>query len=218
MKTIQAVETIRQKLKLENDLVINPIDLSLPVIPPFRGKNEIKLIILGQDPTVKNVASRKKITCTLNLDKNDSLKTYVKKICIELGITIDHVYATNLFKYFYTIPPSGTMEILINHLQPNLELLQLELDEFKDIPVITLGEPVLRLITNESEKVRTFWDFNNITKTTGGCFTYSKAKDNLLNRDFFPFPHQPSIGKEFYKNTLSEYLQIVRIKLAKDYI
>ena len=213
MEIIQAVKTLRQKLKLENDYVINPINLGLPIIPPFRGKDGIKLIILGQDPTVKNEASRKMITCTLNLDKNNSLKTYVNKICIALGITIDHVYATNLFKYFYTVPPSGTMEVLINHLPTNLELLQLELDEFKNIPVITLGEPVLRLITNESEKVRKFWDFNNLTKTTDGCFTYSEAKDNLLNRDFFPFPHQPSIGKTFYKNTLTEYLLFLKEKI-----
>lgn len=212
MKLIQAVETLRQKLKAEKDFDYNPIDLSYPVIPPFRGNGEIKLIILGQDPTIRNVASRKKITCTLNLDKNNSLKTYVNRICGELGITIDNVYATNLFKYFYTERPAKTIEVLIKHLQPNLDLLQRELSEFKNIPVITLGEPVLQLITNEYEKVREFWDYNKKTKTTGGRFTYSEAKDNQLNRDFFPFPHQPSIRKEFYKNTLTYYLQFMKTR------
>jgi uracil-DNA glycosylase len=213
MKTIQAVETLRQKLKANQDFDYNPIDLSLPVIPPFRGKDEIKLIILGQDPTIKNVASRKKITCTLNLDKNNALKTYVNWICSELGITIDNVYATNLFKYFYTERPAKTLDVLINHLQPNLDLLQRELGEFRNISVITLGEPVLQLITNEYEKVREFWDYNKKTKTTDGRFTYSHAKDNQLNRDFFPFPHQPSIKKEFYKSTLTSYLQFMRTEI-----
>jgi hypothetical protein len=213
MKIINEVEKIRQALKEDQDYDVNPIDLTLPVVSPFRGNGEIKLIILGQDPTIKNVASRKKITCTLNLDKNNTLKTYVNKICSELGIATDNVYATNLFKYFYGIPPAGAMEVLINHLQPNLDLLQRELSEFKNIPVITLGEPVLQLITNEFEKVREFWDYNKKTKTTNGRFTYSQAKDNQLNRDFFPFPHQPSIRKEFYKNTLTDYLQFMKTEM-----
>ncbi len=210
MEITPEVKKIRQALKESQDFDGNPIDLTLPVVPPFRGNGEIKLIILGQDPTIRNVAPRIKITCTLNLDKTNSLKTYVNRICTELGITIDNVYATNLFKYFYTVPPSETMEVLINHLQPNLDLLQRELDKFKNIPVITLGEPVLQLITNEFEKVREFWDYNVKTKTTDGRFTYSHAKDNQIKRDFFPFPHQPSIRKEFYKNTLTDYLQFMK--------
>lgn len=209
MKIINDVEKLRLQLKSESDFSVNPIDLSLPVIPPFKGNEEIKLIILGQDPTIRNVVSRKKISCTLNLDKNNSLKTYIKRICSSLGITIDNVYATNIFKYFYTFPPADTMEVLINHLKPNLDLLRRELDEFGNIPIITLGEPVLQLITNEYEKVREFWDYNKKTKTTDGRFTYSEAKDNLLKRDFFPLPHQPSIRKEFYKNNLEKYLQVV---------
>lgn len=213
METNQEVETLRQELKLLRDFKINPIDLSYPIIPPFRGCGEIKLIILGQDPTIKNVVSRKKITCTLNLDKKNALKTYVNRICAELGITIDNVYATNLFKYFYTERPAKTIEVLMCHLQPNLDLLQRELAEFKNIPVITLGEPVLQLITNEYEKIREFWDYNKKTKTTDGRFTYSEAKDNLPNRNFFPFPYQPSIRKEFYKNTLTDYLQFMKTEI-----
>lgn len=213
MNIINAAEKIRKALKENQDSDVNPIDLSLPVVPPFRGNGEIKLIIIGQDPTIKNVASRKKITFTLNLDKKNALKIYVNRICSELGITIDNVYATNLFKYFYTERPAKTLDVLINHLQPNLDLLQRELDEFKNIPAITLGEPVLQLITNEFEKVREFWDYNKKTKTTDGRFTYSQAKDNQLNRDFFPFPHQPSIRKEFYKNTLTDYLQYLKTEM-----
>ncbi|HOW31170.1 MAG TPA: hypothetical protein PLP88_06360, partial [Bacteroidales bacterium] len=132
------VDLIRRKLKSENDFSSNPIDLSLGVIPPFIGSSDIKLIIIGQDPTIKNVASRKNITCTLNLDKKNALRTYIHGICSELGITIENVYATNLFKYFYTIPPAETMEVLRSHLKPNLALLQQELEGFKNIPLIAL--------------------------------------------------------------------------------
>jgi len=212
MKEInQKVENLRQKLKVKSDFIINPIDLSLPVIPPFKGRDKVKLIIIGQDPTIKNEASRKKITCTLNLDKNNALRTYVNNICEVFGITIENVYATNVFKYFYSVPPANTMEVLINHLKPNLYLLQQELEAFIDVPIITLGEPVLQLLTKNNNKVRLYWDYNIKAKKTNGNFTLCHAKDNLLNRDFYPMPHQPSIRKEFYKNTLNEYLKFVRI-------
>lgn len=209
------VEKLRQTLKENQDYAINPIDLQLPIIPPYRGSKEIKLIILGQDPTIKNVVSRKNITCTLNLDKNNSLKTYINTICAGLGITIENVYATNLFKYFYTIRPAKTMEVLKNHLKPNLDLLKNELDEFKNIPVISLGEPVFKLISNDKAKVREYWDYNTKTKRTDAHFSYFKASGNLLNRDLFPFPHQPSISKEFYKNTLHDYLNFVKQEFKK---
>lgn len=60
---------IRDELSFYKDLPINPIDLELPIIPPFVGGGEVKLIIIGQDPTIKNDKGRKQITCTLNLNK-----------------------------------------------------------------------------------------------------------------------------------------------------
>ena len=113
----------------------------------------------------------------------------------------------NLFKYFYSVPPANTLEVLKAHLEPNLNLLQQELSEFRNIPVITLGEPVLKLITNKNAKVRVFWDYNAKTKTTDGQFTFAKANDNKLSRDLFPFPHQPSIRKKFYADTLINYIE-----------
>lgn len=210
MELQQAVEAIRINLKCQNDFSTNPIDLILPFIPPFRGKGDIKLIIIGQDPTIRNEISRKNITCTLNLNKGNSLRTYIDTICIGLGITIENVYATNLFKYFYTVPPASTLTILLNHLEPNLTLLQTELAEFKDAAILTLGEPVLQLLTNENSKVKVFWNYNIKTRKSDELFTFSDPKDNKLGRVFYPFPHQPSIQKEFYKNTLQSYLGFMK--------
>ena len=33
-------------------------------VPPYIGKGEIKFMIIGQDPTVRNPKSREKVTCT----------------------------------------------------------------------------------------------------------------------------------------------------------
>lgn len=122
-------------------------------VPPYIGMDEIKLVVIGHDPTERNPESRKNVTCTLNLNKqNSALYRYIKRLCDGLGITMENVYATNLFKYFYSIPPANTPEVLKSHLHPNLELLKEELSSLNlsaEYPVITLGEPVLNLLLNQ---------------------------------------------------------------------
>lgn len=210
MSITEEARKVRDILKEQNELTQNKIDTTLTTVKPFNGGGEIKLIIIGQDPTIKNKESRKKIACTLNLDKGNSLKSYITEICSRLGITIDNVYATNLFKYFYSEPPAKTMNVLFAHLQPNLDLLNEELSVFKNVPIITLGEPVLQLLTTDKAKVRVFWDYNSKTGESNGIFTYSKANENKLNRDFYPFPHQPSLRKMFYKQILNSYIEYVK--------
>jgi hypothetical protein len=52
------------------------------------------------------------------------------------------------------------MDVLYAHLEPNLELLKEELSQYKGIPIITLGEPVLQLLTHPKAKVHEYWDYN----------------------------------------------------------
>ena len=76
-------EIIKDVLSLRKNLQAlscNPIDFSLDPVAPMVGEGEIKLVILGQDPTVRNVRQRGKITCTLNLDKGGALRTYMERI------------------------------------------------------------------------------------------------------------------------------------------
>jgi len=77
MDVVKLVDKIRTQFKVENDFLENQIDTNLSVIPPYRGKGEIKLIVIGQDPTVKNDKSRSKIRVTLNLDVENSLRKYI---------------------------------------------------------------------------------------------------------------------------------------------
>ena len=188
---------------------VNPIDYSMAPIPPFKGNGDVKLIIIGQDPTIRNRKSRENIKCTLNLDKSGALKTYIKKIVFGLGFTFENVYATNLFKYFYNLPPQDTFEVLNQHLLPNLELLKEEISEYPDVPIITLGEPVLQLLSNNTFKVRNHWDYN-------GCgFHHVLSKDSQLNRDFYPFIHIGSYQKVFYKEKLPKYIRYMNDNLNK---
>lgn len=191
---------VRNYLTRTNDYIENKIDSTLSPVPPFRGNGQIKLVVIGQDPTIRNTKRRERISCTLNLDKKGALKTYIENICKGLGITLDNVYATNVFKYFYTVPPADTPHVLAAHLQPNLALLKEELSQYPDCPIITLGEPVLKLLTDKKHKVRDYWKYKK------NDFHHISASDNLLGRPIYPFPHQPSLRKELYKTNLTHYL------------
>lgn len=213
MKTtviFQETIEIRNTLKSKIDFKENPIDTNLLPVLPFRITNKIKFIILGQDPTVKNEKSRQTIEYTLNLDKAGSLKAYINQICSSLGISFENIYATNVFKYFYTYPPERTMHVLHAHLPSNLELLKEELAAYPKVPVIVLGLPVLQLLAGEKAQVREFWSYNSKTRKCDGKFTFCPAKDNKLDRDIYPFPHQPSIRKDFYKNNLQNYINYMK--------
>ncbi|MBN2426406.1 MAG: hypothetical protein JXR46_14875 [Calditrichaceae bacterium] len=200
-------------MKKQNDFSENPIDSSLLPVPSFRITNKIKLIILGQDPTVKKENSRQKIEYTLNLDRSGALKNYISKICEQLGIDFENIYVTNVIKYFYTEPPKRTFHVLQSHLPKNLELLINEISYYPHIPIITLGLPVLQLLTDEEAQVNYYWAYNNKTRQTSGNFKFCHAEDNKLKRDFFPLPHQPSVNKGFYKNTVGEYLKFILKKI-----
>lgn len=205
-----------QELKLIFEKLIdepsNHIIKEYGIVPPYQGNSDIKLVIIGQDPTIRNEEQRKNIACTLNLDKAGSLTRYVEQICEGLGIAIKNVYATNVFKYFYSNPPADTFDVLKKHLDPNLQLLNKELSTIPDVPIITLGEPVLRLLTgNDKAEVSDYWGYDPKTRTRNGAFKYSKADENKLNRAFFPFCHITSYNtKVFYKGTLKEYINYVK--------
>jgi len=191
------------------------IDFSLDFIPPYsKATNikDIKLIILGQDPTVRREASRKEIKKTLNLDKSGSLRTYIQLICNRLNIDLDkEVYATNLYKCFFHLPPADHPQILINHREQWLSFLKEELTVFDDtIPIITLGEPLLKqLVTSKHKKVSYYWDYIGYS-TSNKDFKKVDSPDNLLNRTIFPLAHQPSWSrKKFYKNYLVDYLSFL---------
>lgn len=202
MNIIEKVIAIRDSLPQVSS---NLIDFSLNPIPPFCGKKTIKLIILGQDPTIRNIKRRNKIQTTLNLDNNNgALRKYIEKICIGLDLSLDNIYATNIYKYFYTYPPADTPNVLKIHLSPNIKLLESELSDFEKCPIITLGEPVLKLLTNTNEKVRNYWNYNRCG------FHYNLPINNILHRPIFPFPHQPSIRKRLYSGNFCIYLDYMK--------
>jgi len=201
---------------LSKDAVLqNDIDSSFDFILPFskaEKTSEIKLIFIGQDPTVRDQKSRGKINVTLNLDKENNLKTYLKEVCDILQVDIEkEVYATNLYKCFFKKPPADDQTILTRHFKIWMDFLINELTEFKNSFVITLGEPLInQLIHSNSKKVKDYWDYIGNTKS-GGNFKCNEPFENYLQRRIYPIAHQPTWNRnEFYKIYLKDYLEYLK--------
>ena len=100
----------------------------------------------------------------------------------------------------------------MKHRDPNLKLLTEEIRSYGKIPIITLGEPILRILMNESypSEMKYYWDYDKQKKQSNMEFKYCEKEMNLLSRDLFLFPHQPSMVKQFYKKTLNDYLNFMK--------
>lgn len=183
---------------------------------PYKGDKKIKLIILGQDPTIEK---DRPIDMVLELDKNSKLKNYIIDICDKLDIGFDEIYATNLIKNFFTKKPKALEKenknktIISKYAEIWLPALEEELKEYEDIPILTLGQPVLKFLINEDVKneLKFYWGYNS--EKINRDFKIIEKKDNKLNRIIIPFPHITTKNNSFYKNEFDNYCEFInRIK------
>lgn len=214
----QKADAILKKLLFVDCPIKNYVENRL-VPEPFCGTGKIRLVILGQDPTVRNPETRNSITTVLNLNKKGSLRSYIKRICNGLGIDLDaNVYATNLVKNFFTEPPTSIREVNVLREASKywLELLKDEINNFPESVILSLGEPVLSVLVRSpgSAKVRDYWGYTKEWKASKQSdFRCIDSRLCILERSVFPFPHQPSISKRFYMDRFKNYLAYVRKKL-----
>lgn len=194
---------------LKADAVIGKhIDDTLPVPRPFMGTGDIRLVILGQDPTVKAVATRKKIATVLMLDQTASkLREFLTGICTVLGMSLDdNVYATNVCKNFFTAPPKKLTTDVIDLSWPKWRpLLVEELARFPNAAILTLGKPILKVLVRDPavKDLKHYWGH--------GEYQLVEAQHSTLGRRFFPFPHITSFRtKPLYRTHRDNYLSFVR--------
>lgn len=196
------------------------IDMDLDIPRPYIEGNDIRLIVIGQDPTVQDVKSRRTIKTVLQLDKqNGQLFKYIERICNSLEFDIlKNVYATNLWKCFYIAPPnsikaSNSIDILTKSLDLWLPLLKEELAHFPNAKIITLGEPVLQRLIHSYvnyKKLQQYWGYNRNWKTGFKPMFHVTVENSRIEREFFPFIHQPSTRSEFYQQCFPVYSEYVR--------
>lgn len=210
--------------ELLKDLTADPnlghlVDGALGMPKAFQGSGKIHLVILGQDPTVKNPRSRATIKTVLNLDRQGSLRNYLVQVCRDLGLDLDqNVYATNYLKNFFVKPPTQIKEIdVFREFAPVwLPLLRTELATFPQMPVIALGQPLLSALVSKdaSPRVRDYWGYTLRWKSGEiGPFRCLEPDQNHLARVIFPFPHQPSVCKQFYKERLKDYTAFAKQRM-----
>ena len=202
--------------KLASSEINSFIDTALIPPVPFRGKGKIKLIILGQDPTVQDPEYRKKIKVTLLLNLPGGLRTYIGKICKALDIDIgENIYATNLLKNFFTVPPDKRRkedpEFFRKAADHWIPLLKAEIEEFENVSILPLGEPVLNCLTKSSDEVliRNYWGYEGPGQY-GRNFRFIKPSENVLSRIIFPFPHIPGLSHKFYRQQMNGYLTFMK--------
>jgi len=208
-------EKVLEKI-LQDTSLSRYIDSTIHIPLHYCGKGPIRLFILGQDPTVKDPHARKMIRMVLNLDKKKSVWNNLVKICRGLGIIMDeNVYATNLFKNYFIEPPTHIKDINIfsKFLPYWLPILKDELDLYPEIPIITLGEPVMQALVKPivTNKIRKYWGYTPEWKLGKlEPLNFIRPEENLLGRKIYPFPHQPSLRKLFYQNRMDDYIAFLK--------
>jgi uracil-DNA glycosylase len=208
------LKTTREILLIDS-ILRNDIDFSLSFIPPFSSADklsDIKLVFIGQDPTVEKEESRAKINVTLNLDKENGIKTYLKKICETLEIDLNkEVYATNLYKCFFKKTPYSDKTILNRHFKVWMDLLINELSVFENAIFISLGQPTIeQLFHSKSKELKYYWDHIG-SNISGKNFKCNEPYENYLQKRIYPIAHQPTwMWKSFYKMYLNDYLEYIK--------
>lgn len=207
-----------------NDVIGRYIESSLATPSPFMGTGPIRLVILGQDPTIDKLESRKRITTVLSLDQKDSiLYRFVNRVCIGLGFSLEeNIYATNVCKNFFTEPPVRVKEPdLIGISWPNWQgLLKEELIRFPTATILTLGNPVLRVLVCHpfSQELKHYWGYVEGWKAREvRDFRYVDVQESSIGRRFFPLPHFTNANAtELYREHFDGYLSFIRSNSGKE--
>ena len=127
----------------------------------------------------------------------------------------ENIYATNLLKNFFTIPPDSMREKDPQFFQKAADywipLLKEEIKEFEKVPILPLGEPVLNCLVESPDWVliRNYWGYEGPAQY-GQNFGYIKQTENILSRIIFPFPHIPALTHKFYRQQMNGYLAFMK--------
>lgn len=195
------------------------VDTTREIPVPHVGKGTIKLFVIGQDPTVKNMKSRNNLTTTLNVDRAGTLKTYLNRICKLLDISLEeNVYVTNFCKAFFVEPPATIkrwqkIDVVEKSAGYWFPILNDELAQFPDALVISLGRPVLSGLVKSDfiREVRYYWGHAESEKGLPCRFRFISAEASTVGRKIYPFCHQTSsLRLSFYRKNFPGYVEFVK--------
>jgi|GEM_PF-1106438 len=215
--------------QLAQDPVIGRfVDGAAGIPRPFGGTGEIRLMIIGQDPTVNGHRPGLCPTTVLNLDMRGGLLRFIASLCQDLGVGLkENVYATNAAKNCFVERPTAIrstygVDVLELSAPLWLPVLRAELERFPDALVISLGEPVLSMLvrSERGRAMRDYWGYDKRWKAGARLPIHPiEAEDSAMDRRIYPFIHQPSLrGRrtEFYRERREEYMAFIRSQHGLD--
>ena len=216
-------KSVENKIRQTYSLILSKpylreyVDTLHEIPKTYNGGGKIKLIFVGQDPTIINKASRKNIKWVLGLDKPGKMQRYIYRICEGLGIDpLKELYATNLFKNFFEEPPEHNSDVLKKFFDLWIDVLKEEVSLFPGVPIAILGDPVLNFISADGQGlfVRNYWGYHeDWKKGVNEPFKHLPPEENFLNSLVFPFPRVSSIIKEFYYERFDNYINYIKSNL-----
>lgn len=190
-------------------------------IDPFhKAGNKLKLLLIGQDPTISNEPERVNTVLMLNetQGRNGQLRKWLEKELFGIDNFKEiEVYATNLVKCQFDYPPTKSQEGALKFLEPRFKLckkyLIKEICNFKPDIILTLGESAHKLFSKEIEVVS-----GNLKGKMKEDFTgkFVKASINGVEFNYSPCLHiknfrvAETYGKQVFdfKKGLNERIKI----------
>jgi uracil-DNA glycosylase len=163
-------------------------DLSLHVAPYFKEGDNLRLMVIGQDPTIFRRPERVKYVLMLD-QENGQLSRWLRRILGEDNFDSLTLYATNLVKCSFRKPPSTAQQGGLKFLRPYFrncrEYLVEEISEFQPSLVLTLGETAHKLF------VATLDNRDSIADSMQAAFTgkFLKARLRDVEFDYSPCLH-----------------------------
>jgi uracil-DNA glycosylase len=162
--------------------------MALRAEPYFQPGGGMRLMLIGQDPTIRKRPERVRKALMLD-DPNTQLSRWLRNIFGVHRFDTLTVYATNLVKCTFAKPPSdsagGGLKFLKPYFQNCKEHLARELLAFKPEFVLTLGEPAHKLF------VSTLDGHSSIPDSMNAAFTgrFIKAEFCSFQFDYTPCLH-----------------------------
>jgi len=163
-------------------------DMELKVKPFFQKGSNKRLMLVGQDPTIRKKSERVKQVLMLD-EERGRLKCWLRQLLGENNFGELTIYATNVVKCTFEKLPSSAPKGGFKFLKPYFETckthLMKELLQFNPSLVLTLGEPTHKFFISILDNKK------QIADSMKDAFTgeFAKAKFQGLVFDYTPCLH-----------------------------
>lgn len=186
---------------------ISGCEISLRVGPYFKQGDGLKVMLIGQDPTIHKKPERVSEVLMLN-EPNSQLSRWLKNLFGSENFNSLNLYATNLVKCSFPQPPSRTIEGALKFLQPYFQncrdYLSAEVMSFQPDFVLALGEAAHKLFISILD------NYADIPGSMQAAFNgqFIKARLQGFEFDYSPCLHIQSFRvAETYGESVKEFKQ-----------